>query len=72
MGQLPNHAIVVVKDRVRTVVLDHVLLDELVIDDCGTNRLSVLLNLLFFLELVLDVGAHGLVRNCHSVCWWWW
>ena len=66
MRQLPDHPIIVIEDRVGTVVLDHVLLYESVIDNCGADRLTVLLNLLLFLQLVLDVRAHRPVCYCHS------
>jgi len=60
MGQLPDLPIIVIEDLILAVILDHVLSDELVIDDSWSDRFLVLLNLLLRLELVLDVALHRL------------
>jgi len=67
MGQVPDLAVVVVKDFVLTVVLNHVLSDELVIDDCWTHRLLVPFNFLLGLESTLNVWLHWrmLVERYH-------
>ena len=49
MGELPDLTIVIVKDLVFSVVLDHVLVDQLVIDDCWPDCLLILLDLLLCL-----------------------
>ena len=58
MGQVPNLPIVIIKDLILTVVLDHVLGDEVVIDDLRSHRFLVLFNLLLRLELLLDMRLH--------------
>ena len=58
MGELPDLTIVIVKDLVFSVVLDHVLVDQLVIDDCWPDCLLILLDLLLCLKLILDVALH--------------
>jgi len=60
MGQLPDLPIIVIEDLILAVILDHVLSDELVIDDSWSDRFLVLFNLLLRLELVLDVALHRL------------
>ena len=49
VGEFPNAAVIIVEDLVLAVVLPHVRKDELVIDNCGSDRLLVLLNLLLLL-----------------------
>ena len=58
MGQLPDLAIVVIEDLVLTVVVPHVLLSHLVIDDGGSDGNLVPLNLLLALEPCLDFWLH--------------
>ena len=58
MGQLPNLPIIVIEDLILAIVLDHVLADELVVDDSRPDCLLVLLNLLLGLQLVLNVTLH--------------
>ena len=64
MGQLPNLTIIVIEDLILAIVLHHVLPDELVVDDGRPDRLLVLLNLLFGLQLVLNVTLHRLSLSC--------
>ena len=64
MGQLPNLPIIVIEDLILAIVLDHVLADELVIDDSRPDRLLVLLNLLLGLQLILNVTLHRLSLSC--------
>ena len=64
MGQLPNLPIIVIEDLILTIVLNHVLTNELVIDDSRPDRLLVLLNLLLGLQLVLNVTLHRLSLSC--------
>ena len=49
MGEFPNAAVVIVEDLVLAIVLPHVRQDELVIDNRGSDRLLVFLNLLLVL-----------------------
>ena len=63
MGKLPNLAVIIIKDLVLPIVLNHVLLDQLVVDDSGTHSLLVLLDLLLGLELRLNVRLHWRVIN---------
>ena len=58
MGQLPNLTIIVVEDLILAIVLNHVLADELVIDDSRPDRLLVLLNLLLRFEGRLNLDLH--------------
>ena len=53
MCDLPDFAIVIVKDLVLDVVLSHVSLDEDIIDNSGSDRL--LLDLQLRLEVILNV-----------------
>ena len=64
MGQLPNLTIIVIEDLILAIVLHHVLPDELVVDDGRPDCLLVLLNLLFGLQLVLNVTLHRLSLSC--------
>ena len=65
MGQFPNLAVIIVKDLVLTIVLNHVLGDKLIVDDCWTNSFFVLLNFLLVFELRLNVRLHG--RSIHHL-----
>ena len=63
MGKLPNLAVIIIKDLVLPIVLNHVLLDQFVVDDSGTHSLLVFLDLLLGLELRLNVRLHWRVIN---------
>ena len=58
VSQLPDLTVIIVEDLVLPVVLNHVLVDELVIDDSRSDSLLLLLNLLLRLQLVLNVALH--------------
>ena len=58
MSQLPNLTVIVVKDLILTIVLYHVLSDELVIDNSRSDSFLVLLDLLLCLKLILNVALH--------------
>ena len=64
MGELPDLAVIIIKNLVLAVVLNHVASDEFVVDDGWSNRLLIFLNLLLVLELGLDLGLHG--RPTHT------
>ena len=63
--ELPNLAVIIIKDLVLTIVLDHVLGDEFVIDDSRSDSLFVLLDLLLVFELRLNVWLHR--RSIHHL-----
>ena len=64
MSQLPNLTIIVIEDLILAIVLNHVLTNELVVDDSRPDCLLVLLNLLLGLQLVLNVTLHRLSLSC--------
>ena len=46
MGELPDLTIVIIKDLVLTVVFDHVVRDQLIVDNGGPNSFLILFDLL--------------------------
>lgn len=58
MSQLPDLTFFIIKDLVFAIVLVHILPNHFVVDDGGSDRLLVLLNLLLVLEGGLDLGLH--------------
>jgi hypothetical protein len=58
MGEVPNLHVVLVEDLIVFVVLDHVGLDQFVVDHSRLNRLGVLLDLLLGFQGLPNVGVH--------------
>ena len=55
MGQIPNATVVIIKDLVLSVILFHILNDQIIVDHSRADSFPVFFNLLLVFKLSLNV-----------------